>query len=69
MPQLLKSPQAAQWGSALLVVLASAVVGHEAAQGMDPQQWACAAFAVLGSVSVAVMVRVWPAPSKQAIEE
>lgn len=69
MPQLLKSPQAAEWASAVLVILASAIVGHEAAQGMDAQQWACAAFAVLGSVGVAVMVRVWPSPSKAPLEQ
>ncbi|HTK34727.1 MAG TPA: hypothetical protein VL358_05490 [Caulobacteraceae bacterium] len=69
MPQLLKSPQAAQWASASLVVLASSIVGHQAAQGMDAKQWACAAFAVLGSVGVAVMVRVWPAPSKATVEQ
>ena len=68
MTQLLKSAQAAEWGSALLVILASSIVGHEAAQGMDAGQWACAAFAVLGSVSVAVMVRVWPS-AKQTVEE
>ena len=61
MTSLLKSAQAAEWGSALLVILASSIVGHEAALGMSAQQWACAALAVAGSVAVAVMVRVWPA--------
>ena len=69
MSQLLKSIQFSNWGSALLVILASAIVGHQAAMGMDSQQWACAVFAVLGSVSVAVMVRVWPAPAKELAED
>ena len=61
MPVLDKT-EIARWASAALVIVASAIVGHEAALGLDPVQWACAVFAVLGSVSVAVMVRVWPAP-------
>jgi hypothetical protein len=69
MIQMLKTAQAAEWASASLVILASSVVGHQAAQGMAVQQWMCAAFAVLGSVSVAVMVRVWPASSKAAVEQ
>lgn len=69
MLSFLKSPQAAQWGSASLVVLASAIVGRQAALGMDGTQWACSAFAVLGSISVAVMVRVWPAPQKAPAED
>jgi len=64
MLSFLKTPQAAQWGSASLVVLASAVVGRQAALGMDQTQVACSGFAVLGSIGVAVMVRVWPAPQK-----
>jgi hypothetical protein len=69
MLSLLKSPQAAQWGSAVLVIVASAIVGRQAAVGMEPMQWACAAFAVVGSVSVAVMVRVWPTPTQAEARE
>ncbi len=68
MLSFMKSQEAANWGSALLVIIASAVVGHQAALGMEPAQWACAAFAVLGAVSVAVMVRVWP-PARTRAEE
>lgn len=68
MPSLDKA-EISHWASAALVIVASAIVGHEAAQGMDPQQWACAVFAVLGSVGVAVMVRVWPAPAKARAEQ
>jgi hypothetical protein len=57
----------AAYGSAALVFISAAVVGHEAAVGMNQTQWLGAAIAVLGSISVAVMVHVWPAkPSKAA---
>jgi hypothetical protein len=69
MMSFLKSSQAAHWASAVLVIIASAIVGRQAATGMSSEQWACAVFAVLGSVSVAVMVRVWPAPAKAAANE
>lgn len=68
MLSFMKNDQASYWGSALLVVVASVIVGHEAATGMDSQQWICAVGAVLGSVMVAVMVRVWPA-SRTANEQ
>lgn len=48
------------WGSAGLVFLSGAMTGHYAAIGMNAVQWAGAAAAVLGSVTVAVAVRVWP---------
>ena len=54
-----------EYGSAALVFISAAIVGHEAAVGMNQIQWLGAAVAVLGSISVAVMVHVWPAkPSK-----
>jgi hypothetical protein len=52
---------AIEWSSAGLVFLSGAMTGHFAAQGMNSVQWAGAAAAVLGSVAVAVAVRVWPA--------
>lgn len=53
------------WGSASLVVICGGLAGHYAAIGMTPVQWAGAATAVLGSVTVAVAVRVWtPAKAK-----
>ena len=54
----------AEWGSAILVFVVSLLAGRCAAQGMDAVQWAGAATAVLGSVTVAVWVRVAPAPAK-----
>jgi hypothetical protein len=69
MLRFLFSPRAAQVGSALLVVLASWIVGRYGAEGLSPMQWACGIFAILGSVSVAVMVRVWPAPQRAEARE
>jgi len=54
----------AEYGSAALVFVSAAVVGHEAAVGMNQTQWLAAAVSILGSVSVAVMVHVWPAKAK-----
>jgi len=56
-----------EWGSAGLVFLSGAMSGHYAAMGMDMIQIAGAVAAVLGSVTLAVAVRVWPpktAPAK-----
>jgi len=56
-----------EWGSAGLVFLSGAMSGHYAAVGMDMIQIAGAVAAVLGSVTLAVAVRVWPpktAPAK-----
>ena len=53
-----------EWGSAAMVFISGGLAGHYASLGMTPLQWAGAAAAVLGSVTVAVAVRVWPAPAK-----
>ena len=60
----LTTPFAAEWGSAAMVFMVSALVGRMAAEGMNTVQWLGAAVAVLGSISVAVAVRVWPSPAK-----
>jgi hypothetical protein len=54
----------AEWGSAGMVFISGGMAGHYASLGMSPLQWAGAAAAVLGSVTVAVAVRVWPSPVK-----
>jgi hypothetical protein len=69
MLRYLASPRFQEFGSAMLVVVASWIVGRYAAQGLSPMQWACGVFAILGSISVAVMVRLWPAPEKVRVEE
>lgn len=58
---MITSKEAAEWGSAIMVFASGALAGHYAALGMTPMQWGGAAAAVLGSVTVAVVVRVWPA--------
>ncbi len=55
-----------EWGSALMVVISGGMAGHYAAAGMTPVQWAGAAVAVLGSVTVAVAVRIWPVETAKA---
>ena len=54
----------AEWGSAGMVFVSGGMAGHYASLGMSPMQWAGAAVAVLGSVTVAVAVRVWQTPVK-----
>lgn len=61
---MFSSKELAEWGSALLVFASGGMAGHYASLGMTPIQWAGAAAAVLGSVTVAVAVRVWPTPVK-----
>lgn len=53
----------AEWASAALVFVVAMIAGRMAAEGMSLIQWAGAATAVLGSITVAVAVRVW-APEK-----
>ena len=60
----LRSEKAAHWASGILVVLVSGTAGQFAAQGMNSAQWTGAALAIGGSVALAVMVRVWPAPAR-----
>jgi hypothetical protein len=54
----------AELGSAMMVFVCGGLAGHFAAVGMTPVQWAGAVAAVLGSVTVAVAVRVWQTPAK-----
>ena len=59
----------ADWSSAGLVFLSGAMSGHYAATGMTTIQWAGAVAAVLGSVTVAVAVRVWPPRATAKIKD
>jgi hypothetical protein len=62
---VITSKELIDWASASLVVICGGLAGHYAAMGMTPVQWAGAVTAVLGSVTVAVAVRVWtPANAK-----
>ncbi|MFN3585161.1 hypothetical protein [Phenylobacterium sp.] len=64
MPEQITKKRLAEWASAGLVLLSGAMAGHYAALGMNLVQWAGAVAAVLGSVTVAVAVRIWPGPRK-----
>ena len=58
-----------EWASVALVVASGGMAGHYASMGMNGIQWAGAIAAVLGSVTVAVAVRVWPAQQKAKANE
>lgn len=60
----LNSEEAAKLASVVLVILTSGLAGQFAAHGMNAVQWLGAVLAVLGSVTLAVMIRVWPAPAR-----
>ena len=59
----------AEYGSAALVFVTAAIVGHEAAVGMSQSQWLAASISILGSISVAVMVHMWPPKAKAAVQK
>lgn len=56
----LLTPTAARWASTCLVFTVSCLAGHYISLGMTPTQWLGAAVAVLGSITVAVAVRLQP---------
>jgi hypothetical protein len=56
------------WASVALVITSGGLAGHYASEGMNGVQWAGAIAAVLGSVTVAVAVRVWPAQQKAKVK-
>ncbi len=60
MLKFIASAEALEWATGALVFIVAMTMGTYAAQGMNAVQWAGAAAAVLGSVTLAVMVRVWP---------
>lgn len=60
----LQSEEAAKLASVALVILTSGLAGQFAAHGMNLIQWLGAILAVLGSVTLAVMIRVWPSPAR-----
>jgi hypothetical protein len=59
----------AECASAALVFFTAAIVGHEAAVGMNSVQWTGAAASILGSITLAMIVHCWPAkPRAKAME-
>ena len=69
MLKFLRSTSLGQYSSAALVFCTAAIVGHEAAIGMNALQWTGAVVSVTGSITVAVMVHVWPAKAKAMISD
>lgn len=69
MLKFIASAEALEWATGALVFIVSMFIGAYAAQGMNAVQWAGAAAAVLGSVTLAVLVRVWPAQTEAATQE
>lgn len=63
MPTTITTKDLIEWATACLVFLSGAMTGHYAAMGMNAVQWTGALAAILGSVTVAVAVRVWPPKS------
>ena len=71
MGHFLKSPDLVMGASAGLVIIVSGLVGQYAARGMTPSQWSFGLMAILGSVTLAVILRCWPAQEGdgEAIED
>jgi hypothetical protein len=61
---MINTQEILEWLSAFAVVISGALAGHYAYEGMNALQWAGAATAVLGSVTLAVACRTWPAKAK-----
>ena len=66
---MITSRELAQHASAGLVFASGGLAGHFASLGMTPVQWAGAVTAVLGSVTVAVAVRVWTGDARAKAPE
>ena len=69
MLKVLASAEALEWATGGLVFLVAMLMGTYAAQGMNAVQWAGATAAVLGSVTLAVLVRVWPPQGQTQTQE
>jgi hypothetical protein len=63
-PAMITAKELRDGATVSLVIISGGLAGHYAAIGMTPVQWAGAVAAVLGSVTLAVAVRVWPLPQK-----
>jgi len=64
----MRRQKAEKLGSLFLAVFSTGLVAQFATTtGLEPQQWLGATAAVLGSLSVAVMVRVWHQPEPQRV--
>ena len=50
--------------SAAAIVVVSGLVGQYAARGMNADQWFYGLTAIAAAITLAVVLRVWPAPVK-----
>jgi hypothetical protein len=66
---MITSKDLVEYGSAGMVFISGGLAGHYASLGMTPVQWAGAATAVLGSVTVAVAVRVWARDERAKVRQ
>jgi len=66
MRNFLTSPDVALGASAGLIVIVAGLVGQYAARGMTPMQWFFGLTAVAGAITLAVILRCWPAEQAQA---
>jgi len=62
----LKSPDVALGASAGLIVIIAGLVGQYAARGMTAGQWIAGLTAIAGAITLAVILRCWPATTKEA---
>ena len=61
---MINTQEILEWLSAFAVVISGALAGHYAHEGMTAVQLGGAVCAVLGSVTLAVALRAWPAKAK-----
>jgi hypothetical protein len=67
MRNFLRNPDVMLGASAALVVIVSALVGQYAARGMSLRQWSFGLLAIAASITLAVILRCWPAPEKTEV--
>jgi chromate transport protein ChrA len=62
--KLIRSSDFALGASAAAIVVVSGLVGQYAARGMSGQQWFYGLTAIAGAITLAVILRCWPAPQR-----
>jgi hypothetical protein len=64
MNKLFNSSEFTLGASIGMIVVVSGLVGHNAAAGMNGAQWFFGLIAIGGSITLAVVLRCWPAPKR-----
>ncbi|MEI7931688.1 MAG: hypothetical protein WCI21_01335 [Alphaproteobacteria bacterium] len=62
--KLLRSPDFSVGASAAAIVVVAGLVGQYAARGMTADQWFYGLLAIAAAITLAVVLRCWPAPQK-----